>query len=122
MAVHRRDTGPPGRAQGRPVLGPVKHKARSTQDRKRGRPALKGTRIGTPTHIATSATLEHRTNHQNTTTNGYDIALITTDLTATPRKHLRRQIIATRFMPTSPRPATTQEIMEIQQAWAQAAA
>jgi hypothetical protein len=32
------------------------------------------------------------------------------------------QIIATRFMPTSPRPATTQEIMEVQQAWAQAAA
>ena len=35
---------------------------------------------------------------------------------------LRRQIIATRFMPTSPRPATTEEIMEVQQAWAQAAA
>ena len=35
---------------------------------------------------------------------------------------LRRQIIATRFMPTSPRPATTQEILEVQQAWAQAAA
>jgi hypothetical protein len=35
---------------------------------------------------------------------------------------LRRQIIAARFMPTSPRPATTQEIMEVQQAWAQAAA
>lgn len=35
---------------------------------------------------------------------------------------LRRQIIATRFMPTSPRPATTQEIMEVQYAWAQAAA
>jgi len=29
---------------------------------------------------------------------------------------LRRQIIATRFMPTSPRPATTQEILEVQQA------
>lgn len=35
---------------------------------------------------------------------------------------LRRQIIATRFMPTTPRPATTQEIMEVHQAWAQAAA
>lgn len=35
---------------------------------------------------------------------------------------LRHQIIAARFMPTSPRPATTQEIMEVQQAWAQAAA
>jgi hypothetical protein len=35
---------------------------------------------------------------------------------------LRRQIIATRFLPTPPRPATTQEIMEFQQAWAQAAA
>lgn len=35
---------------------------------------------------------------------------------------LRRQIITTRFLPTSPRPATTQEILEVQQAWAQAAA
>jgi len=35
---------------------------------------------------------------------------------------LRRQIIAARFMPTTPRPATTQEIMEVQVAWAQAAA
>ena len=35
---------------------------------------------------------------------------------------LRRQIIATRFMPTTPRPATTQEILEVQQAWALAAA
>jgi hypothetical protein len=35
---------------------------------------------------------------------------------------LRRQIIAARFMPTTPRPATTQEIMEVQQAWLQAAA
>jgi hypothetical protein len=35
---------------------------------------------------------------------------------------LRRQIIATRFMPTTPRPATTQEIMEVPQAWLQAAA
>jgi hypothetical protein len=35
---------------------------------------------------------------------------------------LRRQVIAARFLPTSPRPATTQEIMEVQQAWAQAAA
>lgn len=35
---------------------------------------------------------------------------------------LRRQIIAARFMPTSPRPATTEEILEVQQAWALAAA
>jgi hypothetical protein len=35
---------------------------------------------------------------------------------------LRRHIIATRFLPTSPRPATTQEILEVQQAWALAAA
>lgn len=35
---------------------------------------------------------------------------------------LRREVIAARFLPTSPRPATTQEIMEVQQAWAQAAA
>ncbi|SRR6266540_409931 len=35
---------------------------------------------------------------------------------------LRRQIISARFLPTSPRPATTQEILEVQQAWAQAAA
>jgi hypothetical protein len=35
---------------------------------------------------------------------------------------LRRQIIATRFMPPTPRPATTQEILEVQQAWAHAAA
>jgi hypothetical protein len=35
---------------------------------------------------------------------------------------LRRQIIAARFMPTAARPASTQEIMEVQQAWAQAAA
>jgi SRSO17 transposase len=34
---------------------------------------------------------------------------------------LRRQIITARFMPPSPRPATTQEILEVQQAWAQAA-
>lgn len=35
---------------------------------------------------------------------------------------LRRQIIAARFLPASPRPATTQEILEVQQAWALAAA
>lgn len=35
---------------------------------------------------------------------------------------LRRQIIAARFIPTSPRTATTAEILEVQQAWAQAAA
>ena len=34
----------------------------------------------------------------------------------------RRQIIAAQFLPTSPRPATTQEILDIQQAWALAAA
>jgi len=35
---------------------------------------------------------------------------------------LRRHIIATRFMPDTPRTATTQEIMEVQLAWLQAAA
>jgi len=35
---------------------------------------------------------------------------------------LRRQIITARFLPTSPRPATTQEILEVQQTWALAAA
>jgi len=35
---------------------------------------------------------------------------------------LRRQIITARFLPPSPRPATTQEILEVQQAWALAAA
>jgi hypothetical protein len=35
---------------------------------------------------------------------------------------LRRQIIAARFLPPSPRPATTEEILEVQQAWALAAA
>jgi SRSO17 transposase len=35
---------------------------------------------------------------------------------------LRRQVIAAQFLPASPRPATTQEIMEVQQVWAQAAA
>jgi hypothetical protein len=213
---------------------------------KRGRPALKGKRIGTPTQIAVSATWKTvavfrygttstvkiaericlwygvwRTDTvrvilvtdtgrttKTSTANGYDIALITTDPTATPQEiiaryaarwsievmffdvknilgtgqarnrvpkavqrtvpfgllchsiliiwytqhghdqadaahrrtaapwfrtktepstldmlsKLRRQIIATRFMPTSPRPATTQEIMDVQQAWAQAAA
>lgn len=34
----------------------------------------------------------------------------------------RRQIIAAKFLPASPRPATTQEILDIQQAWALAAA
>jgi hypothetical protein len=213
---------------------------------KRGRPRLKGERIGTPTQIARSATWKTVTvsrygttstakiteqvclwygvwrtdtvrvilvtntgrTTKTSTTNGYDIALITTDLTATPQEiitryaarwsievtffdvknilgvgqarnrvpkavqrtvpfglfchsilitwyalhghnqddttqrrtsapwyrtktepstldmltKLRRQIIATRFQPTTPRPATTQEIMDIQQAWAQAAA
>lgn len=35
---------------------------------------------------------------------------------------LRQLIIAARFLPTTPRPATTQEILEVQQAWALAAA
>jgi len=35
---------------------------------------------------------------------------------------LRRQIIAARFLPPSLRPATTEEILEVQQAWALAAA
>lgn len=35
---------------------------------------------------------------------------------------LRRHIIATRFMPPTPRPATTQETLEVHHAWAQAAA
>lgn len=213
---------------------------------KRGRPRLKGDRIGTPTQIArcgtwktvsvsrygTTSTVQiteqvclwygvWRTDTvrvilvkdtgraaKTSTTNGYDIALVTTDLTSTPQeiiaryaarwsievtffdvKHilgvgqarnrtkkavertvpfglfcysililwytlhghdgtdvdnrrtrapwyrsktepstldmlikLRRQIIATRFLPTAPRPATTQEIIEVQQAWANAAA
>jgi hypothetical protein len=213
---------------------------------KRGRPALKGTRIGTPAQIATSATWKTVTvsrygttstvkitervclwygtwrtdtvrvilvtntgrTTKTSTAHGYDIALITTDLTATPEEiiaryaarwaievtffdvknilgvgqarnrvpkavqrtvpfglfchsilivwytlhghnqhdaahrrtsapwyrtktepstldilvKLRRQILAARFMPTSPRPATTQEIREVQHAWAQAAA
>jgi hypothetical protein len=213
---------------------------------KRGRPALKGARIGTPTQIAVSATwttvtvsrygttatvaiaericlwygawrtdtvrviLVRDTGRRTTTSTarGYAIALVTTDLTATAQEiiaryaarwaievtffdvknilgvgearnrvpdavqrtvpfglfchsilviwyalhghdandvaqrrawapwygtktepstldmltKLRRQIITARFLPTSPRPATTQEIMEVQQAWAQAAA
>jgi hypothetical protein len=35
---------------------------------------------------------------------------------------LRRQIITARFLPPTPRPATTQEILEVQHAWALAAA
>jgi hypothetical protein len=35
---------------------------------------------------------------------------------------LRRQVIAARFLPPTPRPATTEEILEVQQAWALAAA
>jgi hypothetical protein len=213
---------------------------------KRGRPALKGARIGTPTQIARSATWKTlsvsrygttstvkiaeqvclwygtwRTDTvrvilvrdtgrttKTSTTNGYDIALVTTDLTAAAEQiiaryaarwsievmffdvknilgagqarnrvpkavqrtvpfglfchsiliiwyalhghhqddaahrratapwyrtktepstldmltKLRHHIIAARFMPTTPRPATTQEIIDIQQAWAQAAA
>jgi DDE superfamily endonuclease len=207
---------------------------------KRGRPRLKGERLGTPTEIASSATwrtvsvsrygatstvqiaeqtcLWYGTWRTDTVrvillrdtgrTSGYDIALVTTDLKATPQEiiaryaarwsievtffdvknilgvgqarnrvrkavertvpfglfchsililwyarhghdhtdpasrrsaapwyrtktepstwdmliKLRRQIIAARFLPTSPRPATTQEILEVQQAWALAAA
>jgi hypothetical protein len=35
---------------------------------------------------------------------------------------VRRQIITARFLPPTPRPATTQEILEVQHAWAMAAA
>jgi hypothetical protein len=210
---------------------------------KRGRPRLKGNRIGTPgdiaacaswktvtvTRYATTATVQvtdriclwygtwrtdpvHvillRDSARKTNTSGYDIALVTTDLTATPEEiiaryaarwsievtfsnvknilgvgqarnrvttavehtvpfglfchslliiwyalhghpatdiarrratapwyssktqpstldmltTLRHQIIATRFLPSTPRPATTQEILEVQQAWALTAA
>jgi DDE superfamily endonuclease len=211
---------------------------------KRGRPRLKGERIGTPADIARSATwktvsvsrygitstvqitevtclwygtwrtdtvrvvLVRETGKKTTATKGYDIALVTTDLTATPEEiiaryaarwsievtffdvknilgvgqarnrvpkavertvpfglfchsiliiwyalhghdradtaqrrtsapwytsktepstldmlvKLRRQIITARFLPTTPRPATTREILEVQQAWALAAA
>lgn len=210
---------------------------------KRGRPRLKGERIGTPTDIAASATWKTvtvarygttatvqvtdrvclwygtwrtdpvrvillREGVRKTKTSGYDIALVTTDLTATPEEiitryaarwsievtffdvknilgvgqarnrvrkavertvpfglfchslliiwyshnghpgadtayrrasapwyssktepstldmltKLRHQIIAARFLPSTPRPATTQEILEVQQAWALAAA
>jgi DDE superfamily endonuclease len=210
---------------------------------KRGRPRLKGDRIGTPAHIArcatwktvtvarygTTATVQItericlwygtwrtdpvrvillREDARRTPTSGYDIALVTTDLTTTPEQiiaryatrwsievtffdvknilgvgqarnrvttavertvpfglfchslliiwyalhgnaatdtahrratapwyrtktepatldmltALRHQIIAARFLPPTPRPATTQEILEVQQAWALAAA
>jgi hypothetical protein len=210
---------------------------------KRGRPRLKGERIGTPGDIARSASWKTvtvtrygttatvqitdrvclwygtwrtdpvrvillRDNTRKTKTSGYDIALVTTDLTATPEEiiaryaarwsievtffdvknilgvgqarnrvrkavertvpfglfchslliiwyslhghpatdtarrrasapwyssktqpsildmltTLRHQIIAARFLPSTPRPATTQEILEVQQAWALAAA
>lgn len=211
---------------------------------KRGRPRLKGQRIGTPAQIATDATwrtvsvarygatstvhiaeqrclwygtwrtdvirvvLVRDTTTKATPTSGYDLALVTTDLTSAPEQIItryaarwsvevtffdaknilgvgqarnrvrkavertvpfglichsililwyalhghdqtdlthrranapwyttktepstldmlttvRRQIIATRFLPPSPRPATTQEILEVQHAWALAAA
>ncbi len=211
---------------------------------KRGRPRLKGERIGTPTDIARCATwktvtvtrygttatcqvteqvclwygtwrtdpvrviLLRDTGRTTSPAGGYDLALVTTDLTATPQEiiaryaarwsievtffdvknilgvgqarnrvqkavertvpfglfchslliiwytlhghpttdvahrrasapwyrskaepatldmltSLRRQIIAARFLPPSPRPATTEEILEVQQAWALAAA
>jgi hypothetical protein len=210
---------------------------------KRGRPRLKGDRIGTPTDIARSATWKTvtvarygttatvqvtertclwygtwrtdpvrvillRDSARKTPTSGYDLALVTTDLDATPEEiiaryaarwsievtffdvknilgvgqarnrvrkavertvpfglfchslliiwyslhghpatdtarrrasapwyssktqpsildmltTLRHQIIAARFLPSTPRPATTEEILEVQQAWALAAA
>ena len=207
---------------------------------KRGRPRLKGDRIGTPAEIATSATWRTvtvsrygrsstvavaeqtclwygtwRTDtvrvvlvRDTTTSTGYDIALVTTDLAASPEQIItryaarwsveviffdaknilgvgqarnrtrkavertvpfglfchsilviwyalhghdntdvthrhtqapwyrsktepatldmlttvRRQIITARFLPPTPRPATTQEILEVQHAWALAAA
>jgi SRSO17 transposase len=211
---------------------------------RRGRPRLKGDRIGTATDIARSATwktvtvarygttatvaitertclwygtwrtdavrviLVRDTRRKTSPTSGYDIALVTTDLNATPEEiitryaarwsievtffdvknilgvgqarnrvrkavertvpfglfchslliiwyslhghpttdtahrrasapwyssktepstldmltKLRHQIIATRFLPSTPRPATTEEILEVQQAWALAAA
>jgi hypothetical protein len=210
---------------------------------KRGRPRLKGDRIGTPADIARSATWKTvtlarygttaavaiaervclwygtwrtdpvrvilvREGTRKARTSGYDLALVTTDLTATPEEiiaryaarwsievtffdvknilgvgqarnrvrkavertvafglfchslliiwyslhghpatdtarrraaapwyssktepstldmltTLRHQIITARFLPPTPRPATTQEILEVQQAWALAAA
>ncbi|MGH3922745.1 MAG: IS701 family transposase [Pseudonocardiaceae bacterium] len=210
---------------------------------KRGRPRLKGDRIGTATQIARSATWKTitvarygttatcqvaervclwygtwrtdpvrvillRDSARKISTSGYDLALVTTDLTATPEDiiaryaarwsievtffdvknilgvgqarnrvtkavertvpfglfchslliiwyslhgyaatdtahrrasapwyrsktepstldmliKLRHQIIAARFLPSTPRPATTEEILEVQQAWALAAA
>ncbi|MGH4009496.1 MAG: hypothetical protein ACRDTH_15330 [Pseudonocardiaceae bacterium] len=210
---------------------------------KRGRPRLKGNRIGTPGDIArcaswktvtvarygTTATVQVtervclwygtwrtdpvrvilvRDSARKTPTNGYDIALVTTDLTATPEEiiaryaarwsievtffdvknilgvgqarnrvrkavertvpfglfchslliiwyslhghpatdtahrrasapwytsktepstldmltKLRHQVITARFLPLTPRPATTEEILEVQQAWVLAAA
>jgi hypothetical protein len=211
---------------------------------KRGRPRLKGDRIGTPTDIARSATwrtlsvarygttamvqlterrclwygtwrtdpvrviLVRETGRKTRSTSGYDLALVTTDLTTPPEQIItryaarwsievtffdvknilgvgqarnrvrkavertvafglfchslliiwytlhshdtddvahrrasapwyrtktepstldmltkaRRQIIAAQFLPASPRPATTQEILDVQQAWALAAA
>lgn len=213
---------------------------------KRGRPRLKGERIGTPADIASTArwktvrvscygttrtvqiaeqvclwygtwrtdtvrvilVKDNRRTTKASTTNGYDIALVTTDLSATPEEiitryaarwsvevtffdvknilgvgqarnrtpkavertvpfgllchsilivwyalhghhhtdtqhrrnqapwyksktepstldiltKLRHQIIAARFMPPTPRPATTQETLEVHQAWALAAA
>jgi hypothetical protein len=222
----------------------VFHELAPPRTGKRGRPRLKGHRIGTPTDIATSATwqtvtvarygtratcqiterrclwygtwrtdtvrviLVRDTTRRPCPASGYDIALVTTDLTATPQEiiaryaarwsievtffdvknilgvgqarnrvtkavertvpfgllcyslliiwyslhghaatdtahrrasapwyrsktepstldmliTLRRQIIAARFLPPTPRPATTEEILEVQQAWALAAA
>ncbi len=60
------------------------------------------------------------TTHRRTTAPWYRIK--TEPSTLDMLIKLRRQIIAARFMPTTTRPATTQEIMEVQQAWAHAAA
>jgi hypothetical protein len=218
----------------------VFHQPAPARTGKRGRPRLKGDRIGTATDIATTATWRKATVSRygvtslvriaqvtclwfgtwrtdpvraillrdTTTTTGYEIALITTDLTATPEQiiaryaarfsievtffdvknilgvgqarnrvrkavertvpfglfcysiltiwyalhghhhtdpaqrraaapwyttktepstldmltKLRRLIITARFLPPTPRPATTQEILEVQHAWALAAA
>lgn len=222
----------------------VFHQPTPPRTGRRGRPRLKGDRIGTPTQLAAAATwttvsvtrygataavqiaermclwcgtwrtdtvrviLLRDSRGKTDRTGGYDIALVTTDLTSTPEqiitryaarwsietmffdvKHilgvgqarnrvpkavertvpfglfchtlliiwycqhgkpatdtarrraaapwyrtktepstldmltaLRRQLIAARFLPEAPRPATTQEILEVQHAWALAAA
>jgi hypothetical protein len=221
----------------------VFHQPAPPRTGKRGRPRLKGDRIGTPTQLAAAGTWKPATvsrygtqdtvqiiervclwygcwrtdtvrvillrdTRRTTPTGGYDIALVTTDLTATAEQiitryaarwaietmffdvknilgvgqarnrvqkavertvvfglfchtllilwyalhghpatdtahrraaapwyrtktepstldmltTLRRQLITTRFLPQAPRPATTQEILQVQHAWALAAA